>query len=979
MASFNEDDVLNEGFMPLKRTLTEPKVLSKPQPHLQRHASFAADTGERVNEQSVWESTTWSKFERARGRTMSRGNSFVYSTSSRPDPSSPTRSRSQSIATDTRDMIVVVDPFSTGAHLAAEVSNRGLKCARLFSIWDSPVAALVQQGLEVEYTATIQHDDRNENQNDAIAQTISQLQSLPYNIVAVIPGAETGVELADCISHRMGLRSNGEEGMVARRNKYYMGEKVRAAGVRAVLQRSCRSLDDLREFLSTLPKPMKCVVKPVQSAGSDDVFLCNTFDEAETAFNRIFGKRNGLGLINESALVQEFLAGKEYVVDKVSRDGVHKIVAIWEYDKRRTNGADFVYYGMRNMDPTESKCIEMIKYADLVLDALGIMHGPSHMEIMYTATGPCLVEVGSRCQGGEGTWLPITKECHGYTQVELAVDVYLDGTKWFQRIDKNKYPMMKHARDTDMVNRHGGIIRGFPGEKLVRKLESFRSMFWEVKVGEYAPLTIDCFTRPGCVQFVNESREKADADFEALHDLENLHMFDYSVICPEPPVVGAVVVVDAFSTGANLAAKVVEWGYRLVLVFSEKESPVSTLVSSGTKLEPTLIVQHDDTRPDQDAAIAETLKQIGTCGHPVLAIIPGAETGVDLSDRLAARFGTRSNGESMTVERRNKYLMHEAVAEKGIRSIKQRLCRSEEGVREFAEELKALNNGSLLCVVKPNESAGSDSVYKCASIQEMLEAFNLIHGQENGLGQINDGALCQEFLQGTEYVLDGVSRDGKYKVCCIWEYDKRSVNDANFVYFGMKLRDGNGQLEKQLMAYAEQVVTAVEIFHGPSHMEIIMTPGGPCLVEVGSRCHGGEGTWLPVVQECIGYSQLDATLNAYLRPDSFESMPSHPTLKKAGCEAFLVTLNSVVKQGRILEDIPGLATITAMPSFRRVEMLTQPGNMLCPTVDCFTRPGSVQMVGATQAHLDVDYATVRALEKEGLFRFKDMPKSIRPF
>jgi hypothetical protein len=195
----------------------------------------------------------------------------------------------------------------------------------------------------------------------------------------------------------------------------------------------------------------------------------------------------------------------------------------------------------------------------------------------------------------------------------------------------------------------------------------------------------------------------------------------------------------------------------------------------------------------------------------------------------------------------------------------------------------------------------------------------------------------------------------------------------------MKLRDGGGQVEKQLMAYAAQIVNAVEIFHGPSHMEIIMTPGGPCLVEVGSRCHGGEGTWLPVVHECIGYSQLDATLNAHLRPDSFESMPDFPTLKKAGCEAFLVTLKSVVQQGRILEDIPGLATITAMSSFRRVEMLTQPGNMLMPTVDCFTRPGSVQMVGNTSADLEQDYAVVRLLEKEGLFRFKELPKGSHSF
>ena len=46
----------------------------------------------------------------------------------------------------------------------------------------------------------------------------------------------------------------------------------------------------------------------------------------------------------------------------------------------------------------------------------------------------------------------------------------------------------------------------------------------------------------------------------------------------------------------------------------------------------------------------------------------------------------------------------------------------------------------------------------------MEKAFQKIHNHSNGLGHTNDGALCQEFLSGTEYVIDGVSRDGVYKV-----------------------------------------------------------------------------------------------------------------------------------------------------------------------------------------------------------------------
>jgi len=33
------------------------------------------------------------------------------------------------------------------------------------------------------------------------------------------------------------------------------------------------------------------------------------------------------------------------------------------------------------------------------------------------------------------------------------------------------------------------------------------------------------------------------------------------------------------------------------------------------------------------------------------------------------------------------------------------------------------------------------------------------------------------------------------------------------------------------------------------------------LVEVGSRCHGAEGTWVPLVMECLGYNQVEAALD----------------------------------------------------------------------------------------------------------------------
>ena len=57
------------------------------------------------------------------------------------------------------------------------------------------------------------------------------------------------------------------------------------------------------------------------------------------------------------------------------------------------------------------------------------------------------------------------------------------------------------------------------------------------------------------------------------------------------------------------------------------------------------------------------------------------------------------------------------------------------------------------------------------------------------------------------------------QVTCIWEYDKRSVNGANFVYYGMFLRGVTGAREKALVAYAQQVRNVP--FHSKNVLRII--------------------------------------------------------------------------------------------------------------------------------------------------------------
>ena len=114
-----------------------------------------------------------------------------------------------------------------------------------------------------------------------------------------------------------------------------MGETVRQNGLRAVKQLKSSNLNEILHFITEWnPTPFKVIVKPLDSAGSDGVTLCLNINEVQKSFANLYGKLNGLGITNQNVLIQEYLEGDEYVIDIVSKDGVHKVIGIWIYDRR---------------------------------------------------------------------------------------------------------------------------------------------------------------------------------------------------------------------------------------------------------------------------------------------------------------------------------------------------------------------------------------------------------------------------------------------------------------------------------------------------------------------------------------------------------------------------------------------------------------------------------------------------------------------
>ena len=159
----------------------------------------------------------------------------------------------------------------------------------------------------------------------------------------------------------------------------------------------CATEDDLINFYRAEASEGRdtIIVKPCRGVGSDGVFKCETAAECRAAFDALRATTRYGGGFNDVVLAQAFLAGVEYAVDSVSRDGEHKVTALWRYDKRPANGGAFVYRGTWLADAAGAGAV--LETLRACLDALGHANGPAHSELIVGDDGAAtLVEVNAR-------------------------------------------------------------------------------------------------------------------------------------------------------------------------------------------------------------------------------------------------------------------------------------------------------------------------------------------------------------------------------------------------------------------------------------------------------------------------------------------------------------------------------------------------------------------------------------------------------
>ncbi|MFD0368191.1 ATP-grasp domain-containing protein [Streptomyces sp. NPDC127114] len=406
--------------------------------------------------------------------------------------------------------VAIVDGRSTGRYLPAALLRHGIECVHIHSPHPDVHMAYDPEG----FVDHVRHD------GDVVA-TAAALCG--HGIIAVIPGTESGVELADQLSAELGTPGNGMSRPTARRNKYDMVQALRDAGLDHAATIVSADADEIVAWAeATAGYPV--VVKPVSSSSTDNVVACSTPEQVRAAHARIMGGTDRHGMVNKVVLAQEFLDGDEYYVNTVSRAGRHHTVEIWRYHKRKVPGGDFIYDYDEPLAPDDPVARQLESYAHRVLDALEIRNGAGHTEIMLTARGPVLVECGARTGGGQ---IPeIITRCFGVNQVDLLALSVADPDA-FDGLPTTAYRLLKHPRFVALINpRENGVVPSHEQLAPVRALPSYAHTVMAHPAGHVLPRTVDVATWPGYVYLIADDPADTLADYQELRRIERDHLYD---------------------------------------------------------------------------------------------------------------------------------------------------------------------------------------------------------------------------------------------------------------------------------------------------------------------------------------------------------------------------------------------------------------------------------------------------------------------
>ncbi|HLF60568.1 MAG TPA: ATP-grasp domain-containing protein [Acidimicrobiia bacterium] len=213
-------------------------------------------------------------------------------------------------------------------------------------------------------------------------------------IDGVVAADDAGVVVAALTGETLGLRSNPPFAAAATRSKAAQRRAMEAAEVPQPRFAVIDPGDDAVSEAAAIGYPL--VIKPVDRAAGQGVMRVDRVEDLMPLVERL--RR----IVGESAqlVAESFMPGVEVAVEGIVNDGVLAVLAI--FDKPDAGDGPFfpetiLVTPSRLPAATANECERV---AQAALDAIGITHGPVHVELMVEGSQVRVIEVAARSIGG---------------------------------------------------------------------------------------------------------------------------------------------------------------------------------------------------------------------------------------------------------------------------------------------------------------------------------------------------------------------------------------------------------------------------------------------------------------------------------------------------------------------------------------------------------------------------------------------------
>lgn len=144
----------------------------------------------------------------------------------------------------------------------------------------------------------------------------------------------------------------------------------------------------------------------------------------------------------------------------------------------------------------------------------------------------------------------------------------------------------------------------------------------------------------------------------------------------------------------------------------------------------------------------------------------------------------------------------------------------------------------------------------CSSPEQVRVAHENIMTSADRHGKANTVVLAQEFLDGDEYFVNTVSRDGRHHTVEIWRYYKIRLAGGNIIYDYDEPLAPNDPVAKSVERYTRQVLDALEIRNWATHTDVMVTADyAPSMSDLEPPV-GFEPTTYALQVRCSGQTEL---------------------------------------------------------------------------------------------------------------------------